>query len=40
MLKNNIVGSQYKKQKQMPMENVKDIKFQNSYIRNFQLHTL
>ena len=39
MLKNNSVALQYTKQKQMPMQNVKDITCQNSYIRNFQLHT-
>ena len=37
MLKNNSVASQCTKQ--MPMQNVKDIKCQNSYISNFQLHT-
>ena len=39
MLKNNSVRSQYTKPKQMPMRDVKDIKCQNSDIRNFKLHT-
>ena len=39
MLKNNGAALQYTEQKQMPMQNVKGYKCQNSYIRNFQLHT-